>query len=235
MITVTCLSLASCSAYNSILKMEMQCCYKTMMDFYQTTWVYNREKLTPHIKHKRSLKVVVQPLVFVAHPYTYILLILRVPQIILRQIKITNVTVFCTDVTAETSHYTQLTSRSCFRVKTINKGNRTCAFTWETQLGSDFYSAFNIHPHSHPFNKHSFNHSCPSSIPFFNFMLPFPIFLQIHLNAGQVFNRRMLNNNTMVASSTLHTGSTQHGQLTVSCLRSLHPRTMPQENYFLFP
>lgn len=94
MITVTCLSLASCSAYNSILKMEMQCCYKTMMDFYQTTWVYNREKLTPHIKHKRSLKVVVQPLVFVAHPYTYILLILRVPQIILRQIKITNVTVF---------------------------------------------------------------------------------------------------------------------------------------------
>lgn len=49
MIIVTCSLLASCLAYNSILKMETQCSYKTMVDFYQTTRRYNRGNLTPHI------------------------------------------------------------------------------------------------------------------------------------------------------------------------------------------
>lgn len=78
MIIAICLLLASCLAYNLILKMEAQCSYKTMVDFYQTTKCYNRENL---------------------------ILILRVLKILWRQIKVTNVTVSWTDVTAETSHY----------------------------------------------------------------------------------------------------------------------------------
>lgn len=43
MIIAICLLLASYLAYNLILKMEIQCSYKTMVDFYQTTRCYNRE------------------------------------------------------------------------------------------------------------------------------------------------------------------------------------------------
>jgi len=82
---------------------------------------------------------------------------------------------------------------------------------------------------------HSLNvqsQSSPPSIHFLKFQLPACLnFLQIHLNAGQVFKRRMSHDKTMVASSTMDIGSTQHGWPNATCPSV----TAIQENYFLVP
>jgi hypothetical protein len=53
---VACLTLVSCLAYSSVLKMEVTCSTETSVDFQRTTWCNNPEDTIPHNHRCKNLK-----------------------------------------------------------------------------------------------------------------------------------------------------------------------------------